>query len=259
MRCGQHQLITHFAILMQPAGDGALRFTFHRNPVIFAITEVSKRVLANLVMFETGGLQMHRQILTRFKGRYRAAIYRTEGKAFNHLALLLNSTDAKRTSAAPATGLLLRRLINLLFAINEHICQYAIGPAPGCQRLFTRIQQLFNGCQQIFTDDGVLRRLNIQAGMFLRNLFHCGQQHGQVLQIRAIGANGVEQRFTLIAIALVVHIENIFEFRMVRQHAVIEVCGKRRTTGGDGRQGRFNRGDSVCIKHKSGLSFKDVF
>jgi hemoglobin-like flavoprotein len=34
-----------------------------------------------------------------------------------------------------------------------------------------------------------------------------------------------KQRFTLIAIALVIHVEDVFEFGMVRQHAVIKVGG----------------------------------
>ncbi len=259
VRCGEHQFITHLAILMQPAGDGALRFAFHRDAIRFAIAEMRQRVLTNLVMFEAGRLQVDCQILTGLKGGDRAAIYRRKGKAFNHIALLRNCADAKRPGAAPAAGLLLRGLINFLFAIDEYARQYAVGFAPCRQRLFAWIQQLFNGCQQIFTDDGVLRRLDIQAGMFLRNLFHRRQQRRQILQIRAIGTDGVEQRFTLIAVALVVHVEDVFEFRMLRQHAVIEVGRKLWAAGSDGRQGRFNGSDGVGIKHGISLSDKHVF
>ncbi len=46
--------------------------------------------------------------------------------------------------------------------------------------------------------------------MLLRNFFYGGQQRSQIIQIGPIRADRVEQRFSLVAVALVVHIKYVF-------------------------------------------------
>lgn len=49
-----------------------------------------------------------------------------------------------------------------------------------------------------------------------------GNSAAEVLDVGGIGADGVEQRLTLIAVALVAHVENVFQFRVVREHAIVK-------------------------------------
>lgn len=72
----------------------------------------------------------------------------------------------------------------------------------------------------------VLLRLDIEAGVLLRDTLHRRQQRRQVLDVGGIGADGVEQRLTLIAVALIAHIENVFQFRVVGEHAIVKVGGQ---------------------------------
>lgn len=63
---------------------------------------------------------------------------------------------------------------------------------------------------------------------FCAIFFHRGQQRSQVFNIAGVSRDGVEQRFTLIAVTLVAHVENLFELRVVREHAVVEMGGEFR-------------------------------
>ena len=71
----------------------------------------------------------------------------------------------------------------------------------------------------------VLLRFDLEAGVFLGDLFHRRQQGRQVIDIAGVGGNGVEQRFTLVAVALVAHIEDLFELRVMREHPIVEMGG----------------------------------
>ena len=86
----------------------------------------------------------------------------------------------------------------------------------------TRAEHFVQRRQQMTTDDVVLLRLDIEAGVLLRDALHRRQQRRRVLDVGGIGADGVEQRLTLIAVALVAHVENVFQFRVVREHAIVK-------------------------------------
>lgn len=77
----------------------------------------------------------------------------------------------------------------------------------------------------MFAYDVVLLRFDLEAGVFLRDFLHCRQQRRQVFNITGVGGNGVKQGFTLIAITLVTHIENVFEFWVMSKHTVVEMGG----------------------------------
>ena len=61
--------------------------------------------------------------------------------------------------------------------------------------------------------------------MFLGDLFHRRQQGRQVIDIAGVGGNSVKQGFTLIAITLVTHVKNFFEFWVMSKHTVVEMGG----------------------------------
>lgn len=77
----------------------------------------------------------------------------------------------------------------------------------------------------MITDDLILIGLNVKASMLLGDTLNRRQQRSQIFNIRRISTDGIEQCFPLIAIALVAHVKNIFELRVMRKHAIVEVCG----------------------------------
>ena len=97
--------------------------------------------------------------------------------------------------------------------------------------------------------------------MLLRDFFHRRQQRRQVFDIAGVGRDGVEKRFTLIAVTLVAHIENLFELRIVREHAIVEMGGKFRTGFHQQGNGGFNGSDGLSVEHGSFLLIlpNDVF
>ncbi|MNE38931.1 hypothetical protein D3C80_1328500 [compost metagenome] len=101
------------------------------------------------------------------------------------------------------------------------------------------------------TDNLILIRLNIQAGVLLGNTFYRRQQRRQIFDIRGIGADRIEQRLTLIAIALIVHIEHVFELGIVLEHTIVEMCGQLRPGSGQQGNSRFYGGDGLAIQHGS--------
>lgn len=70
-----------------------------------------------------------------------------------------------------------------------------------------------------------------------------------VVDIAGVSGDSVKQRFTLIAITLVTHVENFFEFRVMRKHAIVEMGGQFRA--GFDQQGNsgFHCSDGLCVKH----------
>ncbi len=88
-------------------------------------------------------------------------------------------------------------------------------------------------------------------GVLLRDALHRRQQRRQVLDVGGVGADGVEQRLTLIAVALVAHVENIFQFRVMREHAIVKVGGQLRPGRSQQGNGGFHGGDGLAIQHGS--------
>jgi hypothetical protein len=89
--------------------------------------------------------------------------------------------------------------------------------------------------------------------VFLGDFFHRRQQGRQVIDIAGIGGNGVEQRFALIAVTLVAHVENLFELRVMRKHAIVKMGGQFRTGFHQQGNGGFNRSDGLSVEHSSFL------
>lgn len=77
----------------------------------------------------------------------------------------------------------------------------------------------------MFTDNVVLFRFDLETGVLLRDFFYRWQQRRQVFNITGVGGNSVKQGFTLIAIALVTHVKNFFEFWVMSKHTVVEMGG----------------------------------
>ncbi|MNB89776.1 hypothetical protein D3C75_368220 [compost metagenome] len=83
--------------------------------------------------------------------------------------------------------------------------------------------------------------------MLLGNFFHRGQQDRQVFDVAGVSGDGVEQRFALIAVTLVAHVENLFELRIVREHAIVKMGGEFRTRFNQQGNGGFNRSDGLGV------------
>ena len=111
------------------------------------------------------------------------------------------------------------------------------------------------------TDNIVLLRLDLEAGVLLGDFFHRRQQGGQVLKIAGIGGNGVEQRLALVAVALITHIKDFFEFGIMSKHAVVKMGGQFRTGFNQQGDGGFHRSDGLRVEHSSFLVcyLNDVF
>ena len=103
------------------------------------------------------------------------------------------------------------------------------------------------------TDNVVLLGLDLEAGVLLGDFFHRRQQGRQVLKIAGIGGNSVEQRLALVAVALIAHIEDFFEFRIMSKHPVVKMGGQFRTGFNQQGDGGFHRSDGLRVEHSSFL------
>ena len=101
--------------------------------------------------------------------------------------------------------------------------------------------------------DVVLLGFDLEAGVLLRDFFYRRQQGRQVFNVAGIGGNSVEQRFALIAVTLVAHIENLFELRIMRKHAIVEMGGQFRTRFNQQGNCGFHGSDGLGVEHSSFL------
>ena len=106
------------------------------------------------------------------------------------------------------------------------------------------------------TYDVVLLRFNLEAGMLLRDFLNGRQQRRQVLDIAGIRGNSVKQRFPLIAITLVTHVEDFFQLWVMRKHAIVEMGGQLRACFNQQGNGGFHCSDGLCVKHTVFLYLK---
>ncbi len=241
--------VTHARFVMQPVRDLTAIFALHRNAIAFAIGFAGQGILANFLIFKLVRLQPHAQVLTRLIISDRLAINRRKFKAGDKLALRLFRNDTERTGAFPATNFAGVLLIKLRFTINKHACEYTIGFTPGVEHFLTRAVELIQRRQQMRADNVVLLRFDLKTGVFLRDFFHGGQQNGQILQIAGVSGNGVKQRFTLVAVALIAHVENLFQLRVVREHTVIKMGGQLRAGRHEQGNGGLHGCDGLSVKH----------
>ena len=101
--------------------------------------------------------------------------------------------------------------------------------------------------------DVVLLRFDLEAGVLLRDFFHRRQQSRQVFDVAGIGGNSVKQRFALIAVTLVAHVENLFELRVMREHAIVEMSGQFRTRFNQQGDCGLHGSDGLGVEHSSFL------
>ncbi len=225
---GRRRQIDHIAfagMVMQPAGNLAAFFAFNRDAVALAVRFAGQGVLANFLIFEIFRLQPDGQILARLVIGDRLAVDRLELKAGDKLAARGFLHDAERAGPFPAAGFTGVLLIDLGFAADKDVRQHAVSFPPGIKDFLTRAEHFIEGRQQMAAHDVVLLRFDLETGVFLGDFFHRRQQGGQVIDIAGVGGNGVEQRFSLVAVALVAHIEDLFELRVMRKHTIVEMGG----------------------------------
>ena len=212
-------------MVMQPAGNLAAFFAFNRDAGALTVRFAGQGVLANFLIFEAFRLQPDGQILARLVIGDRLAVDRLELKAGDKLAARGFLHDAERAGPFPAAGFTGVLLIDLGFAADKDVRQHPVGFTPGIEHFLARTEHFIEGRQQMAANNIVLLRFDLEAGVFLGDLFHRRQQGRQVIDIAGVGGNGVEQRFTLVAVALVAHIEDLFELRVMREHPIVEMGG----------------------------------
>ncbi len=234
---------------MQPVWYLAAVFALHRNAVTLAICLAGQWILTNFLKFKALGLQPYRQILARLVIRYRLAVYGFHFKAGDQRAARGFLHDTEGAGAFPATGFAGVVLINFRFTIDKHASQYPVGFTPCIQHFLARTEHFVQRRQQMRADNIVLLRLDLEAGVLLGDFLHRRQQGRQVFNIAGVGGNSIEQRFTLVAVALVAHIENLFQLRIMGKHPVVKVGGELRAGLYQQRDRGFNGGDSMSIKH----------
>lgn len=105
-------------------------------------------------------------------------------------------------------------------------------------------------------DDVVLLRLNLEAGVLLRDFSTAGSNAGKFFDIAGVGRDSIKQGFTLIAVTLVAHIEDFFELRVMRKHTVVEVGGQFRSCFNQQGNGGLYCSDGLCVKHTCFLYVK---
>ncbi|CCK03605.1 hypothetical protein BN129_2290 [Cronobacter sakazakii 701] len=254
-RRGKINHIARLRMLMQPVRHLAFAFAFHRNAIAFTVRLTGERILANLLVRKPLRLDPDGGVLAGQVIGDRAAIHRLQLKACDNGALRRFIHDAEFTRTFPAAGFLRVALVNLGFAVNKHARQHAIGFAPRVQHFLAWAEHLIERRQQVLAHNVVLLRFDIKAGVLLGDFLHRRQQGREVFDISGVGADGVEQRFTLIAIALVAHVENLFQLRVVCKHPVIKVRGEFRASLRQQRDGGFHDGDGLTIQHGCFLPF----
>lgn len=109
----------------------------------------------------------------------------------------------------------------------------------------------------MLADYGVLLGFDQKACVFLGNSFHGFTENGQIVDMLGKGGDGIEQGYRLIALMLMSQVEHIFQFRIVVEHALIEVFGQRWAGGNQQGNSTLDHLDSVLIQHKDNL--KDSF
>ena len=119
-------------------------------------------------MLQAVVLDVDRQVLPRFEVRHPAAVHRCQHEAADHVALRLFLQDAERAQIAPAAVVGFALLINLLFTLDKYVGQHAVGFAPGVQDFLAWAEHFVQRRQQMTTDDVVLLRLDIEAGVSAR-------------------------------------------------------------------------------------------
>ena len=176
-------------------------------------------------MRETFRLQPDAEILPRTVFCHCATVDRLQFEAGDKRAARCFSHNAEIASTFPTTGFAGVFVIDFRLAIDKYISQYTIGFTPRVQHFLPRAEHFVQRCQQVFTDDVVLFRFDLEAGVLLRDFFYRWQQRRQVFNITGVGGNSVKQCFTLIAITLVTHVKNFFEFWVMSKHTVVEMGG----------------------------------
>src|SRR5690606_34119812 len=81
------------------------------------------------------------------------------------------------------------------------------------------------GFNKVMADNLVVVRLHIQAGVLLRNALYRRCQHLGGFDIFGVGGKRTEQRKLLATGMLVAHVENVFQFRIMAEHALVEMLG----------------------------------
>ena len=251
--CRQIKHIAFLRRIMQPVRHLPAVFALNRNAIAFAVGFAGQGVLANFLMRKTFRLQPDRQILAWMIFRYRAAVDRLKFKAGNQRAARRFFDDAERAGAFPAAGFAGAFAVDLRLTVNKDVGQYAVSLAPGIQHFLAGAEHFVKSGQQVGTDNVVLLGLDLEAGMLLGDFFHRRQQGRQVLKIAGIGGNSVEQRLALVAVALIAHIEDFFEFRIMSKHPVVKMGGQFRTGFNQQGDGGFHRSDGLRVEHSSFL------
>ncbi len=127
-------------------------------------------------MRKTFRLQPDAQILPGTVFRHRTAVDWFKLKAGDQCATRGFRNDAEGARAFPAAVFAGVLVINLGFPMNKDVSQYAIGFAPRVQHFLARVEHFVQRRQQMCPDDVVLLRLNLEAGVLLRDFFYRRQQ-----------------------------------------------------------------------------------
>ena len=191
-RGGQIDHIAFAGMVMQPAGNLTAFLAFNRNAVAFAVRFAGQGILADFLIFEAFRFQPDGQVLARLVIGDRLAINRFELKAGDKLAARGFLHDAKRAGPFPAAGFTGVLLIDLGFAADKDVRQHPVGFTPGIEHFLARTEHFIEGRQQMAANNIVLLRFDLEAGVFLGDLFHRRQQGRQVIDIAGVGGNSVE-------------------------------------------------------------------
>ena len=197
---------------MQQVGDLTLRLTLDADAVILPVGGIGEGVLADFLIFQLGVNQLDAEVLARFEGQYRLAIFRRQQEGGDEVALgslLLDDEGAGTLPAAILIGLL---LIDLLLAADEDVGQHAIRLAPCLQHLVgdRTSAQFFERGQEMATYNVILFRLDQESGMFVRNPLDRTGERSQIVDILCIRGDCIEQGQRLAATVLVGQVEDIF-------------------------------------------------
>src|SRR5690606_30234689 len=78
--------------------------------------------------------------------------------------------------------------------------------------------------------NGILLRLNIEADMFRGDTFNSFSKQGGIFNIICISQYGSSKSAWLTTCFLMIHIEGVFQLRMMLEHALIKISGQCDTT-----------------------------
>ncbi|OSN12808.1 hypothetical protein BV341_05685 [Pseudomonas syringae pv. actinidiae] len=192
------------------------------------LRRLAQAVLPTLQIPQLRDQHLHRHILARQILGQSGPIHGPQVKARNGTALLHLPRNPELPPPLPVVFLFIL-LVHASLDANKNVRQNSICRRPSVYNLGSRriAQNLADGLDQVLADNSVLRRLDLERHVLVRNARDRLRERGKVVDVGGIGEDGVGEGARLGAGGLRGKAEDVFEGGVLRDEVVVE-------DGGDG-------------------------